>query len=278
MTTNIYWKCRNFFYGNGEAIFLIRPRQYSDCSHCTHIYPHLYMTGWRAGSCTSSIPRPGYIQWLPIYCQDRYILPSESVWGSVCLWVGRWFPPGTPVSSTRKLISSSFHRLDMTLAVAEALTPNKPNQTCVGIFGIFQYQWWRNPEYPEETTDVRQVTDKMSHIQPVLSPRIDPGPQWREARWTKASGEQRLPPLSYRGLLAVFLNIWGAGGLLCMNPPLLWMNTKVEGHPGWRPSHGDVMWRHITSPDKNKLWYSTVSDLDIRLSASSAIFTVRRIF
>ena len=28
-----------------------------------------------------------------------------------------------PVSSTRKLISSSFHRLDMTLAVAEALNP-----------------------------------------------------------------------------------------------------------------------------------------------------------
>ena len=43
------------------------------------------------------------------------------------LAVGRWFPPGTPVSSTIKLISSSFHRLDMTLAVAEALTPNKPN-------------------------------------------------------------------------------------------------------------------------------------------------------
>ena len=33
------------------------------------------------------------------------------------LVVGRWFPPGTPVSSTRKLISSlSFHRLEMTLA------------------------------------------------------------------------------------------------------------------------------------------------------------------
>ena len=38
------------------------------------------------------------------------------------LAAGRWFPPGTPVSSTRKLISSSsFHRLDMTLAVAGAL-------------------------------------------------------------------------------------------------------------------------------------------------------------
>ena len=43
-------------------------------------------------------------------------------------FLGRWFPPGTPVSSTRKLISSSFHRLHMTLAVAEALNPNKPNQ------------------------------------------------------------------------------------------------------------------------------------------------------
>ena len=45
------------------------------------------------------------------------------------LAVGQCFPPGTPVSSTRKLISSSFHRLDMTLAVVEALNPNKPNQT-----------------------------------------------------------------------------------------------------------------------------------------------------
>ena len=31
-----------------------------------------------------------------------------------------------PRISTRKLISSSFHRLDMTLAVAEALHPNNP--------------------------------------------------------------------------------------------------------------------------------------------------------
>ena len=45
------------------------------------------------------------------------------------LAVGRWFPPGTPVSSTRKLISSSFYRLDMTLAVAKALTPNKQQPT-----------------------------------------------------------------------------------------------------------------------------------------------------
>ena len=53
------------------------------------------------------------------------------------LAVGRWFPPGSPVSSTRKLISSSsFHRLDMTLAVAEALNPNKPNRTDVLSFRV----------------------------------------------------------------------------------------------------------------------------------------------
>ena len=62
-------------------------------------------------------------------------IPGLGCRGRMCekfhqlLAVGRWFPPGTPVSSTRKLISSSFHRLDMTLAVAEALNPNKPNQT-----------------------------------------------------------------------------------------------------------------------------------------------------
>ena len=49
------------------------------------------------------------------------------------LAIGQWFPPGTPVSSTRKLISSSFHCLDMTLAVAEALNPNKPKHPWTAI-------------------------------------------------------------------------------------------------------------------------------------------------
>ena len=45
------------------------------------------------------------------------------------------FPPGAPVSSTSEtdinLYHHHHHRLDMTLAVAEVLTPNKskPNQT-----------------------------------------------------------------------------------------------------------------------------------------------------
>ena len=59
------------------------------------------------------------------------------------LAVGRWFPPGTPVSSTRKLISSSFHRLDMTLAVAEALNPNKPKPYLVSeLHAIYESESW----------------------------------------------------------------------------------------------------------------------------------------
>ena len=54
---------------------------------------------------------------------DRDGTAKKDERGSTLLAVGRWFPPGAPVSSTRKLISSSFHRLDMTLAVAEALNP-----------------------------------------------------------------------------------------------------------------------------------------------------------
>ena len=53
--------------------------------------------------------------------RKRFLIFTDSM--SCLQAVGRWFPPGAPVSSTRKLISSSFHRLDMTLAVAEALNP-----------------------------------------------------------------------------------------------------------------------------------------------------------
>ena len=93
-------------------------------------------------------------------CWEKKVAPSRFRCGAVCvksfisylIAVGRWFPPGTPVSSTRKLISSSsFHRLDMTLAVAEALTPNKPNQIrCGGKRGSVQRILGRERAYMEE--------------------------------------------------------------------------------------------------------------------------------
>ena len=44
------------------------------------------------------------------------------------------------------------------------------------------HYWWRKPEYPEETTDLRQVTDTFSHMRPVPSPRIELGLQRCEPR------------------------------------------------------------------------------------------------
>ena len=83
---------------------------------------------------------PWHIQALQVLFSIAQIncLPSEKF--HQLLAVGRWFPPGTPVSSTRKLVSSSFHRLDMTLAVAEALDPNKPTKPAIRIFAyIFTF-------------------------------------------------------------------------------------------------------------------------------------------
>ena len=38
--------------------------------------------------------------------------------------------------------------------------------------------WWRKPEYPEETTDLRQVTDETFHtVQRLPSPGIELGLQ-----------------------------------------------------------------------------------------------------
>ena len=63
---------------------------------------------------------------------------------------------GTPVSNNTSTRRDAIPRIELVLQAILII-----------IFQLYrggQFNWWRKPKYPEKTTDLSQITDKLDHV------------------------------------------------------------------------------------------------------------------
>jgi hypothetical protein len=65
-----------------------------------------------------------------------------------------------PNCCLHNVLSIGMYRVDM---VGLGLWCLMPLSTVFQLYGGGQFYWWRKPMYPEETTNLQQVTDKLYH-------------------------------------------------------------------------------------------------------------------
>ena len=67
-------------------------------------------------------------------------------------------------SFTKDIIDVSLEPNQVTIKGVLGLWRLTPLSTIFRLYRGSQIYWWMKPEYPEKTTDLSQVTDKLYHI------------------------------------------------------------------------------------------------------------------